>query len=235
MTNYFCDDIVNHRTYGMCKIVGYQNVDGDDVYALKRLETGDLMYSIAMYFTAINKRENQKNMKVGDSVVSKIDVSGIGLFMIEEIYNYEGDLFIKVDGKWRFADDFVKIEPYLEDKIISNSSCKTSKDNYSEVQEILEDMLTDIPVIQKLPTVDKVKIDAVNPSHYRQGKIECIDAIESATVNKTGIEAVCTANVIKYLWRYEAKNGLVDAEKMLWYANKLKKVVEEREKKKKKK
>lgn len=45
--------------------------------------------------------------------------------------------------------------------------------------------------------------DNINPSNYRQGGIECIEAIKSATVGKTGIEAVCTANVIKYVWRYE--------------------------------
>ena len=63
--------------------------------------------------------------------------------------------------------------------------------------------------------------DAINPSHYKQGKVECIDAIESATVNKTGLEAVCVANVIKYLWRYEAKNGLEDVRKAQWYLAKL--------------
>lgn len=63
--------------------------------------------------------------------------------------------------------------------------------------------------------------DAINPSHYKQGKVECIDALESATVHKTGLEAVCTANVIKYLWRYEAKNGLEDVRKAQWYLNKL--------------
>lgn len=63
--------------------------------------------------------------------------------------------------------------------------------------------------------------DAINPSHYKQGKVECIDAIESATVHKTGLEAVCTANVIKYLFRYEAKNGLEDVRKAQWYLAKL--------------
>lgn len=63
--------------------------------------------------------------------------------------------------------------------------------------------------------------DAINPSHYKQGKVECIDALESATVNKTGLEAVCVANVIKYLWRYEAKNGLEDVRKAQWYLTKL--------------
>lgn len=71
-------------------------------------------------------------------------------------------------------------------------------------------------------TADLLSQDVVNhPSHYTNGKVECIDAIESATVGKTGIEAVCVANVIKYLWRYEDKNGLEDIKKAQWYLNKL--------------
>lgn len=64
-------------------------------------------------------------------------------------------------------------------------------------------------------------VDNINPQHYKNGKVECIDALESATVNKTGLEAVCTANIIKYLWRYEAKNGLEDVKKAKWYLEKL--------------
>lgn len=65
-------------------------------------------------------------------------------------------------------------------------------------------------------------IDNVNhPSHYTQGGIECIDALKAATVGKTGIEAVCVANVIKYLFRYENKNGLEDVKKAQWYINRL--------------
>lgn len=65
-------------------------------------------------------------------------------------------------------------------------------------------------------------IDNVNhPSHYNNGSVECIDAMEAATVNKSGAEAICTSNVIKYLWRYEAKNGLEDVKKAQWYINRL--------------
>lgn len=64
--------------------------------------------------------------------------------------------------------------------------------------------------------------DVVNhPSHYTKGRIECIDAIESATVGKTGIEAVAVANIVKYLWRYEEKGGLESVRKAQWYLNKL--------------
>lgn len=63
--------------------------------------------------------------------------------------------------------------------------------------------------------------DNTNPEHYKQGKIECIDALESATVNLKGIDAVCTANAIKYLWRWREKNGLEDLRKAKWYIDKL--------------
>jgi hypothetical protein len=67
-----------------------------------------------------------------------------------------------------------------------------------------------------------MSFDSVNkPKHYNQGKVECIDAIESATIGKTGIQAVCTANVIKYLWRFEDKGGFEDIKKAQWYLNKL--------------
>ena len=62
--------------------------------------------------------------------------------------------------------------------------------------------------------------DNVNhPAHYTQGKVECIDALEAATVGKTGIEAVCVANTIKYLWRYEQKGGIESVHKAKWYLN----------------
>ena len=65
--------------------------------------------------------------------------------------------------------------------------------------------------------------DNVNsPSHYTQADgLECIDAITAAVSGKSGIEAVCVANVIKYLWRYELKNGVEDVKKAQWYLNRL--------------
>ena len=64
--------------------------------------------------------------------------------------------------------------------------------------------------------------DPINhPTHYTQGKVECIDAIESATVGKSGFEAYCVGNVIKYLWRYEQKGGKESVEKAKWHLQKL--------------
>ena len=63
--------------------------------------------------------------------------------------------------------------------------------------------------------------DPVNPQHYKNGAVECIDAQAAATANKPGIQAVCVANVIKYLWRYESKNRLEDVRKASWYLDRL--------------
>jgi len=74
-----------------------------------------------------------------------------------------------------------------------------------------------------------MKNDNVNrPKHYTQGKVECIDAIESATMGLVGIVAVCVANVIKYVWRFALKNGVEDLDKADYYLQKLRK--KEREK-----
>ena len=70
--------------------------------------------------------------------------------------------------------------------------------------------------------------DNVNkPAHYNAGKVECIDALEAATIGLTGIEAVCTANAIKYLWRWKHKNGVEDLKKAKWYIDRLVKHVGE--------
>jgi hypothetical protein len=64
----------------------------------------------------------------------------------------------------------------------------------------------------------KVVKDNVNhPSHYTQGAIECIEAIKEATKGLLGIEAVCTANIIKYVWRWKLKNGIEDLKKAEFY------------------
>lgn len=73
-----------------------------------------------------------------------------------------------------------------------------------------------------------MKIDTVNnPPHYNKGKVECIDAIESAVSDLHGIEAVCTANAIKYLYRWKAKDGVESLKKARWYLDRLINTLEE--------
>lgn len=64
--------------------------------------------------------------------------------------------------------------------------------------------------------------DPVNrPSHYTAGGVECIDAIDSAVSGLTGFEAVYTAQVLKYIWRWKRKNGVEDLQKARWYLDRL--------------
>lgn len=75
---------------------------------------------------------------------------------------------------------------------------------------------------REMPNAEPVNNDSVNhPSHYTKGGIECIDAIESATDGLVGFEAVCTAQVIKYIWRWKWKGGIEDLKKARWYLDRL--------------
>ncbi len=72
------------------------------------------------------------------------------------------------------------------------------------------------------PRREAPKEDLVNrPGHYTVGKVECIDALDSATLGLTGQEAYHIANVIKYCWRWKFKGGVEDLKKARWYLDRL--------------
>lgn len=63
--------------------------------------------------------------------------------------------------------------------------------------------------------------DMVNsPAHY-QGTVECIDAIQAAIDGLEGMDAMCTGNAIKYLFRWRRKGGHEDLRKARWYINRI--------------
>jgi hypothetical protein len=57
--------------------------------------------------------------------------------------------------------------------------------------------------------------DAVNPSHYKQGEIECKDCIKAALGEH--YIGFLIGNVIKYTYRYQHKNGVEDLKKAAVY------------------
>lgn len=62
--------------------------------------------------------------------------------------------------------------------------------------------------------------DSVNhPSHYNQGKYECIDVMVE-TFGKEAAKNFCLLNAFKYIWRTGEKNGSEDVKKAIWYLNK---------------
>lgn len=69
----------------------------------------------------------------------------------------------------------------------------------------------------------------INPTHYKRGKFETIDVILDITQHLDGDEGYLVGNIIKYLSRYDAKNGQEDVEKARWYARKLSQLLKEKE------
>ena len=67
--------------------------------------------------------------------------------------------------------------------------------------------------------------DPINPSHYAQGGIESIEAIQSS-MSREAFKGFLKGNCQKYLWRYEHKNGKEDLLKCQWYLNKLIETIE---------
>jgi hypothetical protein len=62
--------------------------------------------------------------------------------------------------------------------------------------------------------------DPVNhPEHYTSGNIECLDAIKSALGDN--YKYYVQGNLIKYVWRFDHKNGLQDLQKAQFYLNDL--------------
>ena len=62
------------------------------------------------------------------------------------------------------------------------------------------------------------------PEHYNTNLpegIEVIDIIAAQTAGLFGIRAVCQANVIKYVLRWQKKNGVQDLEKARYYLDRL--------------
>jgi len=62
--------------------------------------------------------------------------------------------------------------------------------------------------------------DPVNhPDHYTSGNIECLDAIKSALGEN--YQFYVQGNLIKYIWRFNHKNGVEDLKKAQFYLDDL--------------
>ena len=132
-----------------------------------------------------------------------VNVKNVGIGVVKDMYESR--------GKWRYAVDRENTTTCVfEDMIQLVSDCFEGGADIEEQHA------------KQVENEHEQKSDKVNhPAHYTAGKVECIDALESATVNLTGIEAVCTANAIKYLWRWKQKNGVEDLQKAKWYIERL--------------
>lgn len=65
-----------------------------------------------------------------------------------------------------------------------------------------------------------MSFDTINPKHYRQGDIECIDAIKAA-LTPDEYRGYLKGNVMKYIWRENHKGGVDSLRKAMWYLERL--------------
>ena len=69
--------------------------------------------------------------------------------------------------------------------------------------------------------------DMVNsPEHYKQFSREVIDTMHGMSTPEE-FKGYLKLNAVKYLSRYQGKNGVEDLDKAIWYVTKLKEVLEE--------
>lgn len=83
-----------------------------------------------------------------------------------------------------------------------------------------ENTIGDNPVftIQGPPVIQE---DLVNhPSHYTDGGIECIEAIE-AQLTEEEFRGYLKGNIAKYVWREKHKGGTESLKKAQWYLSRL--------------
>ena len=64
--------------------------------------------------------------------------------------------------------------------------------------------------------------DTINPGHYKDGEIECIDAMEACSTHDEFV-GYLRLNAMKYIWRMGRKTDDVgeEVEKSIWYLRKL--------------
>lgn len=93
--------------------------------------------------------------------------------------------------------------------------CPNGKSPEQMIEELYINKMDSIP--------EAAKIDVVNhPTHYRTGKIECIDCIASIVEMYDGEQAYDVGQVVKYLYRAPTKqNFMQDLKKARWYLNRL--------------
>ena len=124
----------------------------------------------------------------------------------DRVVTYEPEIVIS-----EYAGIVGRVVDVLEDFLHIEYPDGEIQISYPEDDKLQHAPEMEIPVADKKPLVSNVE----HPSHYNQDGIECIEAIK-ASLGKE-FPAYCKGNVMKYLWRYQYKNGLEDLKKAQVY------------------
>ena len=90
-----------------------------------------------------------------------------------------------------------------------------NKKRRAEARRVNEAIKAEERVVSRLSTYD-----AINPNHYKDNGIECIEYIKERLPNDAFL-GYLNGNVIKYTHRWKDKNGIEDLRKARWYLDRL--------------
>ena len=90
-----------------------------------------------------------------------------------------------------------------------------SKKRRAEARRMSEAVKAEERAVARLSTYD-----AINPSHYKDNGIECIEYIKER-LSAEEFSGYLNGNVLKYQHRWRDKNGVEDLRKARWYLDRL--------------
>ena len=116
---------------------------------------------------------------------------------------------------------------------VTTTFCAKAPISAEELEKHIKALLPQKLALEPLPKEDRaIKMpessnpDNVNrPKHYLKGGLECIQVIK-AELTPEQYKGYLYGNVLKYMWRWQDKNGLEDLRKAAKYLEWLQKEVE---------
>ena len=210
---------------------GLQVFDAKNMYDLCRDWYGATSYPFEV------KTQEQQFYSVKDGVIAKMSLN-LEEFNLclqnSKAIKFRADINAPKYVRWKkflscaftCGDDILRIQQNInhwkKHGVFLDALNPTAQEDYQKVIEGKPQSPAAPTVEQKTEELVSKIDDVVNhPSHYTSGKVECIDCIESATMNLNGFEGFCTGNAIKYLYRWKMKGGKQDLSKAQWYIKKL--------------
>lgn len=102
----------------------------------------------------------------------------------------------------------------------SNSINNSDDDFYTLFDEESHECI-EVPIYMISAVYRQESSKVHHPSHYNQNGMEVWDVIKAFTSDLNGVEAFYAGNIIKYVLRWNHKNGIEDLEKAKAYIDKL--------------
>jgi hypothetical protein len=138
----------------------------------------------------------------------------VGKYVIQVQFSDGNKWYYDIDRaiKHLVGDDMIEFEKGLD---------ANAKDSMKDIDKYLDEKaknsgLNKTP-IEELESHFK---DNINPEHYKSKSKETIERLQD-NLTQGEFKGYLKGNILKYLDRYEHKNGVEDLNKAQWYLNKL--------------